>query len=69
MKRDTRPKGRQIDLGLAISGATMIPGQVRELPEIAAFCGCSKQLIFTIEQSAIRKIRKALGTEWRFPSH
>lgn len=67
MKRDTRPKGRQIDLGLAISGATLPPGQTRQLPEIATFCGCSKQMISTIEQSALRKIRKALGTAWRFP--
>lgn len=61
MKRDTRPKGRQIDLGLAVSGALLPPGQIRDTAELARFCGCSRQLIHTIEKSAIAKIRAALA--------
>ena len=59
--RDTRPKGREIDIGLAIAGATLPPGQMRDLTEIAAYCGCSRQLIHTIEKSAVKKIREALN--------
>ena len=46
MPRDT-PKRQSpaLNLGLAISGATLPPGQVRSLPEIAAFCSCSLQAI------------------------
>lgn len=59
--RDTRPKGREIDIGLAIAGATLPPGQMRDLTEIAAYCGCSRQLIHAIEKSAVNKIREALN--------
>ena len=52
-----RAKTQQVDLGLAISGATLEPGQTRTLPEIAAYCGCSPQNIGLIEQSAMRKLR------------
>lgn len=55
------PKGREIDLGLAVAGALLLPGQCRELMEIAAYCGCSKQLIHTIEKQAITKIRQAIA--------
>ena len=58
--RDTTPKGIQIDLGLAISGATLAPGQHRTCPEIAAYCNCSKQMIHYIEKQALRKIRRAI---------
>jgi len=57
--RDTTPKGVRIDLGLAISGATLLPGQQRSLVELAAYCDCSKQMIHIIEKQALRKIRKA----------
>jgi len=57
---DRSPKGQSIELGLAISGALLPPGQWRELPELAAWCGCSKQMIHTIEKRALRKVREAL---------
>ena len=57
--RDTTPKGVRIDLGLAISGATLPPGHQRTLVELAAYCYCSKQMIHIIEKQALRKIRKA----------
>lgn len=60
MKSDNSPKGKAIDLGLAISGALLPPGQRRDLPEIAAYAGCSKQMIHIIEQKALRKMKKAL---------
>ena len=45
------------DLGLAISGALLAPGQTRSINELAAFCGCSKQNIQQIEKRALRKLR------------
>lgn len=55
-----RHKGIKIELGLAVSGATLPPGQYRDITEIAAFCECSKQLIHAIEKRAISKMRDAL---------
>jgi SpoU rRNA methylase family enzyme len=47
----------QVDLGLAISGATLPPGKTRTITEIAAFCGCSKQNIEQLENKALKKLR------------
>lgn len=55
-----RPTNKKIDLGLAISGATLPPGQCRQLREIAAFCGCTDEAIAWIERRALKKIRKAI---------
>lgn len=52
-----RPHAAEIDLGLAISGATLGPGESRSLREIAAFCGCSWQWIYLIEKRALKKLR------------
>jgi hypothetical protein len=46
-----------VDLGLAISGATLPPGKTRNCTEIAAYCGCSKQNIEQLENKALRKLR------------
>lgn len=61
----TRPDARrpQIDLGLAISGATLPPGKTRSHSEIAAFAGCSKQLIQKTEKTALKKLRWFLEPE------
>jgi hypothetical protein len=61
MKIDRRPKGSVIDLGLAVSGATLPPGQIRDTSEIASYCGCSRQMIHVIEKRALTKIRAALA--------
>lgn len=50
-------KGQRVDLGLAISGATLRPGQTRSLLEIAAYCDCSIENISYIERNALRKLR------------
>ena len=50
-----------IDLGLAISHATLPPGQTRTYREIAAYCGCGWQTIWEIENRAKRKLRKRLA--------
>jgi len=50
-------KNPEIDLGLAISGATLEPGKTRSLLEISFYCGCTKQNIDLIEKRALRKIR------------
>jgi hypothetical protein len=33
-------KNADIDLGLAVSGATLGPGETRSREDLAAFCGC-----------------------------
>ena len=53
-------KGADLDLGLAISGATLPPGCRRTNEEIAAYCGCSRQNISVIEHRALKKLRLAL---------
>jgi hypothetical protein len=53
-------KNADIDLGLAVSGATLEPGETRSHEDLAAFCGCSKTNIQHIEQRALRKLRNKL---------
>jgi hypothetical protein len=55
-----RSKQWRIDLGLAISAATLRPGECRPAETIAEFCGCSKQAIEQTEYKAIIKVRQAL---------
>lgn len=55
-----RAKQERIDLGLAISAATMTRGQWRSAKQIAAFCDTSHQAIEQIEARAIAKIRPVL---------
>ena len=50
-------KSKRIDLGLAVSGALLKPGQTRTLRELAAFCGCHWNAIHHIEQKALKKLR------------
>jgi hypothetical protein len=63
MKHSHTPKGASIELGLAISGATLPQGQVRDITEISYFCDCSKQLVHAIEKRAIDKVRKTLAKQ------
>lgn len=49
-----------VDLGLAVSGALLQPGQTRSHREIAAFCGCTTQNIQSLEQRAMQKLRHAV---------
>ena len=55
-----RSKQRRIDLGLAISAASLGRGEWRTAETLAAFCGCSKQAIEQTEYKAILKVRLAL---------
>jgi len=59
MKGKKRPDC-DIDLGLAVSSLSLEYGHTRTYEELAAFCGCSKTAIQSIENKAIRKIRKSL---------
>lgn len=52
---------RRVDLGLAISGALLLPGERLTQEDIAAFCGCSRGAIYMIEQAALHKLRKRLA--------
>jgi hypothetical protein len=53
-------KNADIDLGLAVSGATLKSGETRSHEDMAAFCGCSRQAIEHIERRALRKLRNKL---------
>jgi hypothetical protein len=55
-----RSKQRRINLGLAISAASLGRGERRPAETLAAFCGCSKQAIEQTEYNAILKVRLAL---------
>ncbi len=59
-KRSNRMPKENIDLGLAICGATTPPGVRRTLDEIAAFCGCRRSTIWMIEKRALQKLKKAI---------
>ena len=61
---DLTPRKRlakQVDLGLAISGATLEPGETRTLREISNYCGVSFQAIARIEDKAMRKFKLGLA--------
>jgi hypothetical protein len=53
-------KNADIDLGLAISGATLEPGETRSCEDLAAFCGCSRAAIEHILNRGLRKLRNKL---------
>ena len=55
-----RSKQWRIDLGLAISAATLRPGEWRSSYVLAEFCGCSRQTLEQTEYKAILKVRKEL---------
>jgi hypothetical protein len=53
-------RGERTDLGLAILSCLVRPGEPLACEDIAAFCGCSWQYIWQIEQRALRKMRDRL---------
>lgn len=55
-----RSKQWGIDLGLAVSALTLIPGVPRSAEAISAYCPCSKQAIEQIEYKALIKVRRTL---------
>lgn len=50
-------KKPSIDLGLAVSGLNSIYGVPKTHQEIAAYCDCTWQAIYRIEQKALRRLR------------
>ena len=52
-----KDKDCDIDLGLAISGATLKYGETRTEEEIAAFCGCTRQAINRLYRMGLQKLR------------
>ena len=58
-----KPKTAEIELGLAVSGATLPKGETRSLTDMATYCGCSRQAIHSIYASGLRKLRRALAEE------
>lgn len=53
-------RASRIDLGLAISGATLEPGETRTLRDLAAYCDCTYEGIRRIEEKALEKVRARL---------
>jgi hypothetical protein len=53
-------KQRAFNLGLAISAATLAPGEWRSAKTLARYCGVSHQAIEQIEAIAVAKVRRAL---------
>lgn len=56
--KDAAAATQRINLGIAIMHATRDERPL-SLREIAAYCGCSWQAIWHIEQKAMRKLRTA----------
>lgn len=54
-----------IDEGLDQALRLRQPGQLMELREIARICRCSYQRIEQIQKSALIKLRRAIGEEFR----
>lgn len=58
--RRNAAKQRAFDLGLAVSAATLGPGEWRSAKTLARYCGVSHQAIEQIEANAVIKVRQAL---------
>lgn len=59
MPKGVKQKDQHIDLGLAISGATLRYGETRTDDELAAYCGVSRAYINRLYHSGLRKLRNA----------
>lgn len=53
-------KSERIDLGLALLELVAVPGVGLSSRHIAAWCNCSFQAIWLIEQSALKKVKERL---------
>ena len=53
----------EIDLGLALLSALAIPGVPLTQGDIAAWCGCSRSMIYNIEKKALRNLRGRLSDD------
>jgi hypothetical protein len=56
-----RSGGVQIDLGLSLLSCLLLPGESLTCEDIAAWCGCSRAAIQSIERRALEKVRRRLG--------
>ncbi len=56
----SRSGNSYIDLGLSLLACLRKPGETLTAHDIAAWCGCSRAAIQTIEQRALRKVRQRL---------
>ena len=59
-------KQRRIDLGLAVSAATLRPGETRSQKELARYTTMTPQGIAYIEHNAIAKVRVALRQRYGY---
>ena len=55
-----RSIGAHIDLGLALLSCLLMPGESLTSEDMAAWCGCSKSAIQSIERRALAKVRQRL---------
>ncbi len=53
-------RAMRIDLGLALLSILAKPCVPLDQADIAAWCGCSRSMIFQIEHRALRKLRNRL---------
>lgn len=60
LARKARTPETEIDLGLAILGALLKPGETLTCADIAAWTGTSKQQVQQMEKRAVTKLREAL---------
>ena len=61
--REMAPLKPDIDVGLALLSVLAIPGVPLTQDDIAAWCGCSRSMIYAIEKKALRNLRCRLGDE------
>jgi len=59
-KLSAKERSERVNLGLAISGALLEPGESRSFQEIALYCDCSKQAIEQLYRRAIRKAHRSM---------
>ena len=59
-KQVGRSMGAHIDLGLALLSCLLRPGESLTSEDMAAWCGCSKSAIQSIERRALAKVRERL---------
>lgn len=58
-----RAMGAHIDLGLALLSCLLRPGESLTSDDMAAWCGCSRSAIQSIERRALAKLRQRLIAE------
>ena len=59
-KRRRRTPAERIDLGLALLSCLAKPGHSLSITDIAAWCGCSRSKIHSLEKAALKKLLREI---------